>query len=958
MKVIESVRRMAVFLIILALAAAGIQMPAGASADTDPDELLERTLRHYVEDLKEDPGTKGMAVGYEVASLEDDRVLASYHGQKTFVPDAVSGLWVSAAAMEYLPADLRLSTELYLDGSVTPGGVLEGDVSVKGYGDPALTVRRLKRLARAVADRGIRRVSGDLIVDDSYFDRSRLGISWMWDQEPYPSSAQNGALSVNGNTVTVKVTPGARKEEPRVTVFPAPDYVEVENRARTVAGKSEAMEVTRTRAENKIRVTGTIGADHPGISRQRTIDDPGRFTGVVLKVLLEEEGVCFHPRSRVVSGKVDEQAKRVASSSSPKVDKLLRHMVKREDHLYGEMLLKQLGARIGREGSDDEGIDVLRSFARERVGVDETFRPKDGSGYSRMSVMSPHQLVGLLAEMDESSEKERFFSLFHTAGEEGPLKERMKGTPAVNNLRGVSGSAKGVSSLTGTVKSRSGERLAFSVMVNGAEEQRQAKALEDRIGAALASYPELPDPGSPPEKKKYPLSDKLDPILNDPAFRGILHGMVVRSAETGEALYERNPYARMTPASNTKLFTSSTALNALGPDYRFETDIYLTGPVHGGVLMGDVVIEGHGDPTLATEGSLQVQEGPTIEKIAKDLKQHGIRKIRGDIRVDASDFSDAVYGEGWAWDNESDYYQPQITALSVNRGTVRFDYLPGEKVGDPIRLSLTPKTDYVQVIDEVVTGPAGSKNTVKIRRDRGTNTIRLTGSLPLDFKGDYTRVPVEDPHRYTGTVLKEALEKEGVRWISGEVREGRAPPGKEAFRTYRSEPLSEAVRYLNKVSDNFYAEMILKTVGVEIGDKGTAERGLAEVNRYMRRIGLPGPYRMRDGSGLTRYNQFSPDQLAFLLAEQRDESHFKAFYESLPIAGVDGALRYRMKDSAAEGNLRGKTGSLTHVSSLSGYVRNRDGELLVYSIVMNGYTKESERALQNRIGIALAEFSR
>ncbi|WP_246258839.1 D-alanyl-D-alanine carboxypeptidase/D-alanyl-D-alanine endopeptidase [Kroppenstedtia pulmonis] len=941
-------------LLVFVLALSSFLPTSDANAS---DKLLDQTLKQLVEEVKQTPAGKGMSVGYQVISLEDGRVLAENQGNKTFVPGSVAKLWVQGAAMTYLPEDPGFETELYVRGTVRENGVLKGDVILKGKGDPALSVQQLEKLARSLSNQGIRRVAGNILVDDTLFDSVPLGNSWMWDLEPYPASAQIGALSVNGNTVEVSVIPGWKGQAPRIKIYPAPSYVKVINRAQTTFGKQESLSITRVRGKNEIVVTGTIGVHHRGVKVQRTVDDPGYFTGSVLKDLLKKQGIRFQSRSRLLRGKVGSRDKRIGTVPSLKRDPLLRHMVKQDDALYAEMLLKHLGVSEKKEGSEEEGISVLRSFAKEITGDDRTFRPKDGSGRSRMSVMAPAHMTNLLMAMDKHIARETFFSSFHKAGEEGSLKKRMKGTLAEDNLAGVTTSAKGISGLTGIVTGGSGERLAFSIMVNGVKEKQAAEQLEDRIGETLASYPKSAQIRDGLEVKEYPLSPVLDPLLDLPGYEGVMDGVVVQSVDTGKILYAKNPHTRMTPASNTKLFTAATALNTLGPQYRYKTSIYLTGPLQKGVVRGDIVIQGRGDPSMASKGSLQVQDGVIVENIARDLKDRGIRKVEGGIQVDSSAFSDDVYGKGWAWDDESEYYQPQITALSVNRGTVRFDYLPGKKEGDPIRLSLTPKTEYVKVLDQVVTGPAGSKNTLKIQRDRGKNVIRLTGSLPLDFEGDYTRVPVEQPHLYTGTVLKEAMEEEGIRFTSGKVKERRAETKLSPFASYQSEPLSEIVRYLNKVSDNFYAEMILKTVGLKVAGEGTAENGLDEIDRYMKKIGLPEYYDMKDGSGLTRYNLFTPLQLTSLLTAQSKASHFAAFYHSLPIAGVDGTLRNRMKETAAEGNLSGKTGSLTHVSSLAGYVRTKDGELLCFSIIMNGYTEKSERALQDQIGAALADFS-
>jgi PBP4 family serine-type D-alanyl-D-alanine carboxypeptidase len=230
-----------------------------------------------------------------------------------------------------------------------------------------------------------------------------------------------------------------------------------------------------------------------------------------------------------------------------------------------------------------------------------------------------------------------------------------------------------------------------------------------------------------------------------------------------------------------------------------------------------------------------VQEGPTIEQMVKDIQTAGIKRVTGNVIVDAKAFTDDVYGHGWSWDDENGSYQPQITALSVNRGTVRLDYLPGGQAGDPIRLSLTPQTRYVRVINTAVTGPAGSENTLSISRDRGTNTIRVSGSLPLDFQGDYTRVPVENSHLYTGEVLREQLENAGIAFGQpGSAQEGAVPRGGELVRDYPSPPMSEIVRYMNKNSDNFYAEMLIRVLGLEKEGAGTAQAGVEAVNIYMR----------------------------------------------------------------------------------------------------------------------------
>ncbi|SFS58901.1 D-alanyl-D-alanine carboxypeptidase/D-alanyl-D-alanine endopeptidase [Marininema halotolerans] len=931
-------------------------VPMTSIAADAPDQRLEQRLLTFAKGIESRSQGAGMSIAYQVVSLQDHRVLASYRKEKTLVPGPVSRLWTASASYHTWSTTHQFATELYTRGKIR-GGILHGDVIVKGGGDPSLDVAEVDKLARALKEKGIQRVTGNLVVDDTRFDPTKLGISWMWDQESFPAHAPIGALDLHGNTIEVAIKPGSIGEKPHVSISPKLSDVTFSNQATTSLGSSNAIEVDRTRAKNEYVVSGKIGHSHPPVQLRRTVNDPSLYTGEVFQQRMKKVGIRFAPHSRVMQGIAPSGNPLLTQKSLP-LKTLVSKMKEVEHSLIGEVLLRQLAVEAGEEGSDTKGLEVLRHYATHTVGVKDTFRPKDGSGLSRMSVMSPEQLTDLMQWVSHDPSQKELTTLFTSVGE-GALKGRMEGTRADENLRAFPVDEPGISGLTGIVKSRTGEPLAFSIMINGVSRQQVADDLEDRMGITLASYPEIPEVKAVNDTEKYPLSALLDPLVNREGYEGIQTGMVVRSLDSGETMYRHEGSTHQTPASNTKLLTSSAAFDALGPDYQFRTELVVDGKITHGTLHGDLILKGYGDPTLASESSLKVQEGPTIEGIVKDIKKRGIKRIHGNIAVDSTAFSNEIYGKGWASDNENEYYQPQITALSVNRGTVRFDYLPGDKVGDPIRWSLTPQTKNVQVKVDVTTGEAGSKNTLKIERKRGTNRIHLSGSLPLDFKGDYTRVPVERPHCYTGVLLKEALIREGINVTDTRaVTEKRVPQKTDPWAVYYSPPLSEVARYLNKASDNFYAEMILRTLGLEKHGIGSAENGLAVVKDYLWRIHYPGTFQIEDGSGLTRYNFVSPEQLVFLLAAQRKTAQFEAFYQSLPLAGKDGSLANRMKNTPAANNLRGKTGSLTHVSTLSGYVQTQDHEWFAYSIMMNGYTPQSETSLQDQIGAALAGYSR
>lgn len=949
--------RWVAWLCLFFLTVTTITLPTQGMAETDPDKQLQKKLDIIVEEFLEEPESSGAVVAYDVTALEDGRQMAGLRETATLIPHGAFQLWTVATALDTWSPDQRVATRLWIDGTVR-GGLLRGEVGIEGEGDPFLKTEDFQSFARTLRSIGIHRLQGDVVVDDSYFDDRRLGTGWMWDRESEPAHAPIGAVSVNANTVEVTVQAGKRVgEKPQVRIAPAAVAFKVDNRAKVVPGEDADIQVERLRASDTWVVTGTIGVSHPALKVRRAVGNPAGYSGAVMKEALTREGIQVSRESTVRVGVKPETAREIHVHQSPPVKEWISTILSERSPWVAEMVLKQLGAEQG-EGSASRGLAVVRAFAQERVGVDETWQPRDGSGNSRMGVASPRHMTALLQRMDRHPSGEHFFVHLPVAGEKGLLSERMQGTPASGNLRAYPVHEQAIGGLTGIVTAASGERLAFSLMINGGLNRSAVEELEDAFGVALASHPGA-TPGSPVDAgKTYPLSSVLDPLLDQAVFRGLVIGVKVQSLDRDEVMYQRNAQSLLTPASNTKLFTSAAALAALGEDYHFQTKLYLDGPVRNGTVKGDLTIQGGGDPTLATKGNLRVQAGPTLDDVVADIKQAGIRRIQGNIRVDDSFFTGPEYGSGWAWNNEDAYYQSQISGLALNRGTVRFDYLPGKQPGDPIQLQQTPQTAYVDVKVDAVTGTAGSRNTLRIERERGTNRIRIYGSLPADFSGDYTRVPVEDPALYTGTVFKEMLEREGIVFHPrSKVEKGSAPAG-EADWTYESPPLTEVVNYLNKVSDNFYGEMILRTLGRESRQEGSAPAGLQEVDRQAADWGIETPFRLRDGSGLTRYNLLTAEQLVAMLAAQAETEHFESFEESLPLAGVDGTLRTRMRGTAAEGNLRGKTGSLTHVSTLAGYVETQDGEQLAYAILMNGYTRESERALQDRMGAEMADFSR
>lgn len=448
------------------------------------------------------------------------------------------------------------------------------------------------------------------------------------------------------------------------------------------------------------------------------------------------------------------------------------------------------------------------------------------------------------------------------------------------------------------------------------------------------------------------LSEKIDALLADTDLRHGLQGVVIKSLKTGQVLYERNADRVFIPASNMKLLVSATVLDRLGPDYTYETRAYAAAQVDSkGVLRGDLVLKGAGDPILETAH---------LADLARQVKARGIKKIAGNVVVDDTLFDSRRLGWGWSWDNFPYYYSAEISALNLNRNCVQVWVYPGKAAGSPAVVRIEPPTGYVTVENTATTGAAGAEKKIWIDRVMGTNTIRVGGVIPAGTKVSSLEEPitVKEPALYAGSVFRDQLSRLGVL-VLGEVKSGKLPVKAEQVAVHKSVPLSKIVWMLNKPSDNLIAEVLLKTLGAVVKGTGSSEAGAEVETEFFGKIGMDlSALNIVDGSGLSRLNYVSPRNLSTLLSHMYSHAHHQAYLESLPIAGVDGTLRSRMKDTPAERNVRAKTGYVSRVSSLSGYVNTKSGEPLVFSILMNHHLCANSQAtgVQNAICALLAEL--
>jgi D-alanyl-D-alanine carboxypeptidase/D-alanyl-D-alanine-endopeptidase (penicillin-binding protein 4) len=480
--------------------------------------------------------------------------------------------------------------------------------------------------------------------------------------------------------------------------------------------------------------------------------------------------------------------------------------------------------------------------------------------------------------------------------------------------------------------------------------------------SALAAQPAGVGGAPPTEFTAVPtasvvrLRARLDDLLSRAPFRRAHVGLIVHVAETGEVLYELVSGKRFTPGSTVKLVTAGVALEVLGAAYRWQTRVLASGPVVEGRLEGDVWIMGSGDPTLSRE---------EITGIIEFLRLRGIREIDGDVVADDRAFEEAPWGRGWMWDDLHVSFSGGVSGFQLDPNDVPVRLIAGSRVGEPALLQYLKPGPRLPILLDVLTGPAGSDLELQVLPLPGGDAgeRRIIGQLPLGRSFELSFAPAH-PTLYALSYVGSVLADSGIA-VGGQLRRAergeRKPPASAILGEITSDSLGLVLREFLKPSDNQIGESILRTIGREAANEGSSEAGLKVVERILYRWGIdPAATELADGSGLSRYNQISPRALNRLLMVFWHHPERETLIDALPIAGVDGTLEWRMRGTAAENNARAKTGSLEAVRALSGYVRSRDGQTLIFTLLVNGYEGpgSAARAVEDLIVEQLALFRR
>lgn len=466
----------------------------------------------------------------------------------------------------------------------------------------------------------------------------------------------------------------------------------------------------------------------------------------------------------------------------------------------------------------------------------------------------------------------------------------------------------------------------------------------------ISERPLTPPPVTALSISPYPsLKVGLDALVPDTLFPPGHIGIKIVSLSRNEVLYELNSLALFSPASNEKLFTSATALARLGKDYELATVVRRD--LHDTLRL---VVKGYGDPILSTSD---------LDSIARQLCTMLPTGCEWTLAGDVSYFDDRYWGVGWNWDWEPDAYGMFITPLSVNGNAIDVKVRPGKKVGDTTNVQIIPPTRFVslenvsQTVGDTILTPLEISRKWRER----SNIVTVTGQILASDTVKSNSLSVWQPERYTLALLAERLVTHGVTVRDIQVDTGQAAGSAELVRF--SHRLDSVVTFMNKVSDNLSAENLLKILAAEKnGVPGSASVGTSIVYQFLAELSIDtNRISIVDGSGLARQNLTSPLVVTQLLEGMyRRPELFEPFYASLPVAGVDGTIEKRMIGTRAQGNLRAKTGTLNGVTSLSGYVRTADDELLAFSILMNNFVAGSRpyRQVQDRIGVFLSGLRR
>jgi D-alanyl-D-alanine carboxypeptidase/D-alanyl-D-alanine-endopeptidase (penicillin-binding protein 4) len=434
------------------------------------------------------------------------------------------------------------------------------------------------------------------------------------------------------------------------------------------------------------------------------------------------------------------------------------------------------------------------------------------------------------------------------------------------------------------------------------------------------------------------IQTKIAQFLKKPGVRSARWGIQILDPSSDQVLLEVNPDKTFLPASVLKVITTSTALEKLGPNFRYRTGVYTDGELESdGTITRDLILVGRGDPNL-TDPYGELLEKPALIELAEKLQQMGVKKIQGDVVGDDSYFDIQNYGKGWTARDLRNQYGAPVNALSINNNVFWVHVRPTERK-QKVSVSIEPQSSYFRIKNLAVTGSPRARKSISVRQISGTNTIVISGILPSRYTHDQS-ILIQKPSETAAAMFKDELERHGIK-VKGEISTIHRGDISDATRQgwiflaqHESPPLYRALQIINKHSQNVHAEMLLRTLGAEFKNFGDNEAGLQVVKEFLIESGIDSDkIRVNDGCGLSRDNLITPRFQTSLLQFLSTRPYFEIFLNTLAISGMDGTLKHRL--STVEGLVHAKTGTLNGVTTLSGYMTTKAGRNLIFSIFAN-----------------------
>ncbi|MEO9077884.1 MAG: D-alanyl-D-alanine carboxypeptidase/D-alanyl-D-alanine-endopeptidase [Rhodanobacter sp.] len=479
------------------------------------------------------------------------------------------------------------------------------------------------------------------------------------------------------------------------------------------------------------------------------------------------------------------------------------------------------------------------------------------------------------------------------------------------------------------------------------------------------------DAATPAVNTTSALAAQIDALIAQPRFATASWGIAVVSLDSGRALYTHRAEKLLQPASTAKLFTAALTLANLGPDYRMTTRLLSSGKLRNGRLDGHLVLYGTGDPTLGTGSSAD-----WAKQLAIQLTARGIKQIQGDLVADDSYFTGPPFGTGWEADDLQSWFAVPSSALSVDENIVNIMVKPGASAGMLASITVAPLNGITKLLGQIGTTLPRARSDINLYRAPGSDTLYAFGSVPARSSESRFRLAMTDPALQAGRQLRQALVKSGIH-LTGTVRVLHWPQDDRALLAHvdtlaevRSPPLLEVLQRGLKRSQNLYLQNLLLDVGAHeqaaeaapaTGFTGTESYAIRALRRLLKELGIAtNASQLTEGTGLSRRDLVTPDAMVHLLGYLDAQPYAQQLRAALPLAGVDGTLIHRMRDTPAAGNVQAKTGSMTYVHCLAGYVTSATGEKLAFAIMLNNYEAPAgaPRASHDvdTIAVALANY--